>query len=210
MKITKAQRWKILELWGRVCADRGWKVSDRALRLSTIGGILGRELLTLDDIGRLDECTKVMAELGCMVGDDLRAGLEASDPGLNRKRNWRHLIVYDVMPCLALYEDRPEVYLRTVLESKSRYRKTDRPESPARLDDFDERTVQMVFWTLNARLNTKRKAAGHSGHDMRTQAGVPCSCAACRNAQVVPPISMEADASEDHAHVHDGCDENFF
>jgi hypothetical protein len=39
--ISTAQRWKILQLWSRVCKERGWKSSDRALRLATIGNILG-------------------------------------------------------------------------------------------------------------------------------------------------------------------------
>lgn len=213
MKITKAQRWKILELWGKVCQDRGWKVSDRALRLATIGGILQRQLTTLDDVGRLDECTKVMAELGCMIGDDLRAGLEATDPTRNHKRNWRWLIPNEVLPCLALYPlekpmglDGARQFFKTVMESKTRYRKADRPESDPTLNDFDERTVEQIFWTLSARLNDKRKAAGHSGHAMCVLAGVRCKCASCRGAtataetmaESVPALELDeqADAAE--------------
>jgi hypothetical protein len=215
MKITKAQRWKILELWTKVCRDRGWKVGDRSLRLATIGKFLGRDLLTLDDIGRLYECTKVMAELEAMLGTSLRAGLEAADPSRNQKRNWKWLIANEALPCLAIYPlDQPMgdtgayAYLVEVLAGKSRYRKTDRPESEPRLEDFDARTVELIYYTLWARLNSKRKAAGHSGHDMCIAAGVECRCAACTRARrpapsgpVIPHLEAGADVEPESADI---------
>jgi hypothetical protein len=212
MKISKAQRWKILELWGKVAKDRGWKVSDRALRLATIGGILGRELPSLDDVERLAECTKVFAELEAMLGVSLRAGLEATQPGRNRKRNFKWLIANEALPCLAVYLPNGEVgaynYLLEVMAGKSRWRKTDRPESDPRLDDFDDRTVEQIFWTLNARLNSKRKAAGDSGHEMCVKAKIPCRCAACRRSNspaaagvVLPPLPVGTDSQVETAEI---------
>jgi len=184
MTITPSQRITISRLWNQVCKDRGLKAADRALRLSTLGNILGRPLSTMDDIERLAECTKVMSELKAMLGVSLVAGLEATDPGRNRKRNSAWVIVNEILPCLALYPlDAPsgfegaENYLLEVMLGKSRWRKTDRPNSDPILTEFDERTVQQILWALSARLNVKRKAAGHSGHDMRIAAGVPCHCA---------------------------------
>ena len=55
------------------------------------------------DIGRLDECTRVMKELEAMLGVSLQAVKEAANPGINRQRNARWLIVNEVLPCLALY-----------------------------------------------------------------------------------------------------------
>jgi hypothetical protein len=143
-----------------------------------------------------------MAELESMLGTSLKAGLEAADPSRNQKRNWRWLITHEILPCLGLYEEHPQGYLRTVMEAKSRYRKTDRPEGPAALGDFDERTVQQIFWTLSARLNVKRKAAGHTGHEMCVAAGVRCKCAACKRArdtvqtvaESVPALALDAQA----------------
>jgi hypothetical protein len=180
--ITPAQRVAILQLWAQVCKDRGWKPSDRNLRLTEIGRLLGRELTSLDEVERLAECTKVMAELKALLGVSLRAGLEATDPSRNRKRNWRWLIAHEALPCLGLYEANPQGYLMTVMLGKSRWRKTDRPESDPALTDFDERTVEQIFWTLNARVQAKRKAAGQSGHEMCLAAGVRCKCAACKRA----------------------------
>jgi hypothetical protein len=213
--ITKAQRISILKLWYSVCGDRGWKTSDRALRLTTIGNLLGREIASLDDVGRLDECTKVMAELKAMLGVSLKAGLEAVDPSRNQKRNFKWLIANETLPCLALYptEANPDVpmgevgafgYLVAVMEGKSRYRKTDRPESEPRLEDFDVRTVEQIYWTLHARLQEKRKAAGHSGHDMCLAAGVRCKCAACKRraaGPIIPPLPAGTDDEPTSAEV---------
>jgi hypothetical protein len=210
MTITTAQRWKILQLWSKVCKDRGWKSSDRALRLATIGKILGRKLQSTDDVERLAECTKVMAELEAMLGTSLRAGQEATDPGRNRKRNWRWLITHEVLPCLEIYplaapmgRAGAEAYLLEVLVGKSRWRKTDRPASDPTLADFEERSLEQIFWTLSARLNSKRKEAGHTGHQMCLAAKIRCKCAACRRAAAAPvlPPLPEQDRAEESADV---------
>ena len=130
MKITTSQRITISQLWNKVCKDRGWATGDRELRLSTLGGFLGRELTTMDDIGRLDECTKVMKELKAMLGVDLQAAKEAADQGINRKRNKSWLLSNEVLPCLAVYLENgmagAQAYLLEVMTDKSRWRKTDR------------------------------------------------------------------------------------
>lgn len=222
MTITKAQRWKILELWSAVCKNRGWRAGDRAFRLETFGGILGRGLKSTDQIGRLDECTKVMAELEAMLGVSLRAGMEAADPGRNRKRNWRWLIEKELLPCLALYVENglpgARAYLVEVMVGKSRWRKADRPESVPSLADFGERTCQQIFWTVSARLNSHRKASGDTGHDMKTKAGVRCDCATiCRRKMAVevgspiPPLPVGTDDAETTAEIlHETEGENPF
>lgn len=195
MTITKSQRWAILQLFGRACKERGWKAT-REVRLAKLSEILGREITTTDAIGRLDECTKVMAELKAMLGVDLQAGKEAVDQGINRQRNSRWLIENEVLPCLALYVENglagARAYLLEVMTDKSRWRKTDRPESDPSLADFDERTCEQTFWTISARLNTHRKAAGDTGHEMRMKAGVKCDCARiCQKenrGEIAPPI----------------------
>jgi hypothetical protein len=217
MTITKSQRITISQLWNKVCKDRGWATGDRALRLATLGGILGRELTTMDDIGRLDECTKVMAELKAMLGVDLQAGKEAVDQGINRQRNSRWLIENEVLPCLALYVENglagARAFLLKIMVDKSRWRKTDRPECDPVLAEFDERTSQQILWTISARLNDKRKAAGDTGHDMRTKAGVNCDCARIcqkkiRNkfAPPIPPLPVGTDEAETTAEMMEQSD----
>ena len=149
----------------------------------------------------------------------MRAGLEAVDAGRNRKRNFKWLIANEVLPALAIYatEGAPDVpmgdvgafaFLQRVMEGKSRYRQTDRPERAARLEDFNDTTVKQIYWTLWARLNSKRKAAGHTGHDMCEKAGIKCKCAACRRAQnpdpagpVLPPLPAGEDSAVETAEI---------
>lgn len=87
-----------------------------------------------------------------------------------------------------------QAYLLEVMVGKSRWRKTDRPETDPSLADFDERTCQHIFWTMSARLNSHRKEAGDTGHDMRTKAGLKCDCARiCQKkfmAKFAPPIPL--------------------
>jgi hypothetical protein len=214
MKISTKQRWTILQLWSQVCADRGWRVGNRELRLATMGTILGRTLSSLDDVERLAECTKLMAELEAMLGTSLRAGLEAADGGRNRKRNWRWLIANELLPCLALYVPDglagAKAFLREVMVGKSRWRKTDRPESDPSLADFDERTCQQIFWTISARLNSKRKAAGQTGHEMCLAAKVRCKCAACRRAAEAALLPGLPGGADQAAESVDLLDENPF
>jgi len=153
----------------------------------------------------------VMAELEAMLGVSLRAGLEATEPARNRKRNWRWLIQKELLPCLALYVENgaagAQAYLLEVMVGKSRWRKTDRPESDPALADFDERTCEQIFWTISARLNSKRKAAGDSGHAMCVAAGIKCKCAACQRAATQPravlhlPVLPEADQAEESVKI---------
>jgi len=208
MNITKSQRITISQIWNKVCKDRGWATGDRALRLATLGELLGRPLETMDDIGRLDECTKVMHGLNAMLGINLKSALEATDPTRNQKRNSTWIIFNEILPCLELYplaapmgRFGAETYLQTVLVDKSRWRRADRPEREPILADFDERTCQQILWTLSARLNDKRREAGHTGHQMRIAAGVPCDCAKiCRKklAESSAPIPALA-AGQDEA-----------
>lgn len=204
LKITVAQRWKILQLWTQVCKDRrqaaggeGWKSSDRALRLKTIGGILGRELTTLDQVGRVDECTKVMHSLNAMLGTSVQSGREAEDQTINKARTYRNVIRRRILPCLALYVDDANAFMQTVMEEKNRWWQVDRPAVGMTLDDLDAKpivrtlngevkesasTLEQLLMTLNARLHAKRKAARHTIHEMNQLAGLKCKpgCAMCR------------------------------
>jgi len=180
MKITEAQRWKVLKLWSQVCKDRGWKPSDRNLRLTSIGKIINRELRTLDDLGRMDECTKVLKELEAMLGVNVDAGLEANDLTINKARTYRNVITSQILPCLALYEPDPPAYMRSVMEDKNRWWKIDRPQCGLTLDDLSAGPLKQLLMTLNARLHSKRKAARQTIHEMKIAAGVDCGCAECQ------------------------------
>ena len=197
MKITQSQRITIMQLWQRVCKDRGWKAGDRELRMDTFSRLVGRPLASTDDVERLDECTKLMNELKSMLGVSLKAGLEATDPTLNQARVLRTRILTDLVPCLELYLEDVRGYITEIIQDKNRWWKIDRPAVEMTLMDLTAKPVistdrktgllresasqlEQLLYTLSARLNDLRNQAGDSVHDMRTRAGLDCTCAKCR------------------------------
>ena len=195
MSITKSQRITIMKLWQRVCKDRDWKSSDREFRLAKFGEIIGRPLASSDDIERIDECTKLMQELTAMLGVNLQAARESDDLSINRARVLRNQIAGELIPCLELYIADVPAYLTAIMEDKNRWWKIDRPARAITLDDLDAKPtwrkgkdgkpsigpsqLQQLQWTLSARLNELRNAAGDTIHDMRIKAKLPCACARC-------------------------------
>lgn len=219
MTITPSQRTTIMRLWGRVCKDRGWKSSDRALRLATFGKIIGRDIASTDKIGRIDECTKLMKELTAMLGVNVNAAIEADNLYINRARVLRNVILTELMPCLELYVADVKGYLTEIIQDKNRWWKIDRPAremslmdltaEPIRKWDAKTRTMKefpsqldQMIYTLSACLNGSGKvrngkqsrlgfrvAAGHTLHEMRMRAGVPCGCVDCARRQNPVPLA---------------------
>lgn len=191
MTITPAQRTSIMITWGKVCKDRGWKTSDREFRLAKFGELLGRPLASTDEIERLAECTKLMAELQSLLGVSLRAGKEATDPTLNQARVLRNQILIEIIPCLELYRgEQLSGDITKIMEDKNRWWKLDRPAREMTLMDLDARPIyrngkycgtqlSQMQWTLARWLNNLRKSAGETIHEMKTRARVPCTCAKC-------------------------------
>jgi len=198
MKITPLQRTTLMKIWGRVCKDRGWKTSDRDFRLAKWSELLGRRIESADEVGRIDECTKLMNELKVMLGVSVQAARESDDLTINQARVLRNQIAGELIPCLELYVADVRGYLTEIIESKSRYRKTDRPTRDLTLMDLDAGQLRHIQFTLAARLNEKRRAAGDSIHDMRKRACVPCGCAKCRKpvfvADFIAPLHGPAEA----------------
>jgi hypothetical protein len=203
MKITPPQRTVIMKLWQGVCKDRGWSSGDRDFRLAKFSELIGRKIESSDDIGRIDECTKLLSELKAMLGVSIQAGLEANDQTINRARVLRHQIQNELIPCLALYLDDVRAYVVTIMEDKNRWWKIDRPVRDIGLDDLDAKPIfrtnrengkleqwpsmlEQLQYTLSARLNELRKRSGDTIHDMRKRAGLECNCARCRRPLVNP------------------------
>lgn len=196
--ITKVQRIALLNLWSQVAKDRGWKVSDREARLRVCGEVLGRPLGSLNEVGRMDDCTRLMHGLKAMLGTDVQAGLEAEDIWVNRGRVIRHQILEEIIPCLELYREDVRAYITRIAEDKNRWWKIDRPAREISLMDLDAHPVvrvgkdglprefasplEQMRFTLASRLDALRRQAGDTVHDMRTRAGVACACKACRKA----------------------------
>ena len=230
MTINEAQRTSIMILWGKVCKDRGWKSSDKDFRLAKFSEIIGRPIASANDIERIDECTKLMKELQAMLGVSIQAATEADNLYINKARVLRNVILTELVPCLELYVADVNAYLTEIMQDKNRWWKIDRPErdmtlmdlsaEPIRKFDFKSRTMkefpsqleQMVY-TLSSCLNGSGKvragkksrlgfrvAAGHTLHEMKTKAGVPCDCADCTRGSVVitapAPLAELAEAMQ--------------
>lgn len=195
--ITQNQRWTILKLWGDLCKQRGWKANDRALRLRTFSDWIKRELPSLDDLGKMEECTVVLNQLHALVHDNVRAGLKADDARINQAESYRTVIREELLPCLSNYEADAGRYMVRVMEDKNRWWKLDQPIRAMLLNDLTAAQAKQLLMTLNARLHAKRRAAGHSIHDMKLAAGVKCHCAKCSRSpaalvQPLPPAPAAA------------------
>lgn len=117
--------------------------------------------------------------------------------------------IWEIRRCLALYHPDPAGYVATVIAG--------RPGVPAdgslTLEDLSDtptvRTrrdgvpyagpseLEQVLMTLWARVQPMRRKAGHTLHQMRIAAGVPCDCAKiCRGATAVVINGDVLDAAE--------------
>lgn len=217
--INAAQRTSIMKLWGRVCKDRGWKQSDRDFRLVKFSEIIGRPIASTDEVERIDECTKLMKELQAMLGVSIKAAQEADNLYINKARVLRNVILTELIPCLELYVADVKGYIQQIMQDKNRWWKIDRPTREMSLMDltaepirrFDPKTRTMkefpsqldqMVYTLSSCLNGSgriyrgkksrlgfRVQAGHTLHEMKTKAGVPCDCAECTK----PKVNVLAD-----------------
>jgi len=215
--INQKQRITIMKTYTQVCKERGWKSSDRAFRMAKFSEIIGREIASSDEIGRIDECTKLMKELKAMLGVDLQAAREADDLTINRARVLRNQIAGELVPCLELYEADVPAYMTEIMADKNRWWKIDRPVCEITIMDLDAKPVhrwnpkkkemqdfpsqlEQLQYTLQARLNTKRNEAGETIHEMKKRACIPCHCSRCNPRRpvmlVLPPLAqaqLEAD-----------------
>jgi len=204
MKITREQQIFLLAkfnrgqpgLWYGACKAKGWDPQDKELRLRVLSQIVGHPLASSSDIERITEFTKVKNELLIMQGVSLQAGIEGSDTTANDARVLRNQILTEIIPCLELYVSDIRGYLTEIMADKNRWWKIDRPVRDITVMDLDARPIirpdkqtgeprqfpsqlKQLQFTLSARLNEKRKKAGHTIHQMRLAAGLQCYCTKC-------------------------------
>jgi len=208
MILSPKQVKEFWRLWPQACRAQGWPKGEWDLHRKAFLRECGFTSLTLVD--RVDGFTKVLKELQILIHPSIDAAQEAEDPLINKARTLRHVIRTKIMPCLALYRD-ADTFVKSVMEDKARWWKLDRPNCDITLEDLDARPIirevrghlqespsqlNQLLMTLSQRLNDLRKAAGHTIHDMKTMAGVPCDCLQC-----VPrrPQRIELPAEPVHA-----------
>lgn len=187
MILSTAQLQLFWREWANTCRAMHW-TRDAGLTADQINQHRKEFLAkcgydSLTKVNRTDGFTRVISELRVLQGVDLKAAREAGDPSLNEARVFRNKILAEIIPCLELYMDDVRGYLTTILAEKFRWHKTDRPDREPTLMDLDGRQLKQILFTLSARLNSKRKDAGDSIHDMRTRAGLDCDCSDCQSSR---------------------------
>lgn len=214
MNLSASQVKEFWRLWPQACRAQHWTredgltTADIDLKRKEFLAGCGFKSLTLVD--RTDGFTRVLNGLKVLIGVSVKAGLEVGDPTLNKARNIRHVIANEIEPCLAVYVQDVYAYITAIMEDKNRWWKLDKPARDITLEDLDAKpifrrgkdgnlqewpsTLEQLLMTLNARLHAKRREAGHSIHDMKVAARVPCHCKACSMAG----IRVVIDAQKEH------------
>jgi hypothetical protein len=201
MKLSTAQVQRFWREWPKSAKAMGWTkangMSAEQIDAKRKEFLAGCGFKSLTEVDRIDGFTKVLNELLVLQGASLQAGMEAEDLTINKARVLRNQILTELVPCLELYVADVRAYLTAIMEDKNRWWKIDRPACDITLMDltaqpvrkWDVKSKSMKEWpsqleqmqyTLAARIQAKRKEAGDTVHDMRTKAGVTCSCAICQ------------------------------
>jgi len=213
MNLSPAQVQRFWREWPKSCKAMNWTKA-AGLSATEIDAKRKEFLLrcgfdSLTKVDRVDGFTKVLKELLVLQGVDVDAGIESEDLTINKARTIRHFILTDLVPCLELYLPDVRGYMTSIMEDKNRWWKIDRPVRDITLMHLDAKPVhrwdvktksmkdfpsqlEQMKWTLAARLNTLRGEAGHTVHQMRTSAGLSCTCAACSSAgDLLSPIPQD-------------------
>jgi len=213
MKLSADQVPLFWRLWAKACKANHW---DKAHGFTAaMIDAKRKELLARCGFKSLTEVdphagfSRVKRELLKEAGS-LQGGLEEVKPAIETARTARWFIENDLMPCLALYVDDVTAYVSEIAADKFRWRTRDAMQRRITLDDLSDEPVirevrgelkefssqlEQLKFTLSGRLNGKdgfRAKAGHSVHDMRTLADLPCRCARCRK----PAVIVLADGPE--------------
>lgn len=196
---AKAQEWPRTE----AAARQQGHCSVREFRLKVLGAFIGHPITSAKEIDHVTEYTKVKDGLLAAAGHLGGQRGAAARPDDNALRTRRWVALRDIR-CLLLYVD--EAYVRVIL--KDRFARGG--VCPTAFDTLplariiaefrDTGTLDDLLSTLNQRLHAKgfkrpdgswkrqpgyRVAAGHTIHQMRQLAGVPCDrdCRDCRECQ---------------------------
>lgn len=173
--ITKSQRITLMaELWPAACRQQGWDENDKTMRYAVFAEVLGdREPhksnlaagghISANDFlseGERDDFGAIKRHLLLLSGKDL---LQA-DP-VRRRLLW--IVTDRLMPCYRVYK--PGAALETILRERF-----SRIKGVNTIDDLSLTNVKKLIYTLTARVNTARKAAGDTPHEMCQAAEVQC------------------------------------
>lgn len=206
--MTDHQRITLMaDWWPKACTAQGWNKSDRARRMAALSEAVGRTITSANQLNTTTDVDKVKAHLG-MLADDLKSTIETDNEELGEGRRLRK-VIRDQLKCLELYLQ-PDSALRTPHSAlaekylaeliRDKFKHASRA-NPLTLEDLDADVIQItrngvrreipsqlnqIVMTLQRNLQTKRKAADDTIHDMKTRAAVYCNCAQCRRLAPAP------------------------
>ncbi len=146
---------------------------------------------SLTAVDRTRGFDRLLADLGRLQSNIART-IETDDRSIGEGRRLRWVVHNEQLPCLRLYVEDPARYVDQVISDKfgARYRfqpdvviedLDTRPqfrEVHGKVQESDSQLMQLVM-TLEARINELRRKSGDSIHDMKTKAGLHCSCRLC-------------------------------
>jgi hypothetical protein len=184
-RMTRAQHAHYFDLWAEACKWQGWD------RLSTKDKDAKRKEIMADvfggpksakDVDKDEEFGKIKARFLLLAGK-VKGGVEDGRPHYDQRRRLLN-VIEQKKKLLAIYTDQSEEYLHVVL--KDRFKRVNGINS---IDDLSAQRVnnkpsqlEMLVFTLSARINDMRNQAGHTIHEMNQLAGLTCpsTCKMCR------------------------------
>src|SRR5688572_21199909 len=125
MNLSGDQVKTFWSMWAKACRKQNWtreaglSAGDIDAKRKELIARCGFKSLTLVD--RMDGFTRVKNELLLLISNNtnLKAAAESENPELNQARVFKHKIMNEMMPCLALYEEDVAGYLTEVMTDKN-------------------------------------------------------------------------------------------
>lgn len=181
-------------LWRDACRNQGWTTANgwttKAIdaKRKEVHTEVFESPISSKEINSREDFGAIKAKF-LELADNLAGTIETDHPEFDHARRLRACIA-DLLKCLRVYlSDQAEPYLRSILVDKFGISDVDslsaeRPKPFLRRGILIEPPSQLeqALMTLSGRVNGKsgfRHLAGHSMHDMRTRAGLPCNCLQC-------------------------------
>jgi hypothetical protein len=210
MNLTSAQQQLFWKLWAKAARAQGWDkehgMNSAAIDAKRKAFLRDLGFNSLTEVDTRDGFSRVKRALLAM-DDQIQGPLEEIQPEIESHRVNSWFIKHDLVPCLKLYLKDPWAYIEEVARDKFRglVRLADLSDKPiVRLVDGAPQEfpsqIQQLIMTLSARLNGAtglRAKAGHTVHDMRILAGLPCKCSRCTH----QPEPQEVFGTEEYDHA---------
>ena len=206
MSLSKAQNLAYWRLWKSACETQGWtrekgfdSAAVNAKRKECLSEIGFESMKDLDGGAGFTAWKNLCLRL-CGDLDGAIEEVRSERQPRTKSDRFRWVIRNVMIPCLALYPpptcSDPHLwatdYLNSILRNALPWRETGAGIGvPVTLDDCDEFTLKKLISTLNSRISSKRRDAGHSLHQMHIAAGVRCTCAACKKSALEKTLQTQ-------------------